>query len=166
MHLFGDTSKPHLWHVHVFHEGSQVTLDWEVRNAPELRWRVLRSAEGYATGSEPPGDNGQSLVGETTDTHIADACDHSVVYYTLFSKDQTGGWQRQIEAKVRAHERLHWFHPDAQETFDAQVSLLRSPDPGMNPTDPIMYRASHFGPLPAGEPPEGVAEWARIEGTD
>jgi hypothetical protein len=163
MHLFGDTSRPHLWHVHVYHEGGRVTLDWEVRNAPELRWRVLRSVEGYATGPEPPGSNGQSLVGETTDTHIADVCDHPVLYYTFFSKDQTGGWQRQIESKVRTHERLRWFHPEAeeQEASAAQVDLLHSPGPGMDPTDPILYSASHFAPLQ----PEDAVTWLRMEGT-
>jgi hypothetical protein len=160
MHLFSDTSKPHLWHVHVFHEGGQVTLDWEVRNAPELRWRVLRSAEGYATGPEPPGENAQSLVAETMDTHTTDACDHLVVYYTLFSRDQAGDWQRQIETKVKAHERLRWFHPDAQEEFASQVDLLRSPDPGIGPMDPMPHSPSHFTPLP----PQDVAEWVRIEG--
>jgi len=161
MHLFGDTSRPHLWHVHVFHEGGRVTLDWEVRNAPELRWRVLRSAEGYATSPEPPGDNGQSLVGETTDTHMADACDHPIVYYTLFSQNQTGDRQRQIETRVKANERLSWFHPDAQEESASRADLLCSPDPGMDPMDPILHRASHFAPLP----PEDAVAWVRIEGT-
>jgi hypothetical protein len=103
MHLFGDTSKPHLWRIHAFHRGNQVTFDWEVRNTPNLRWRILRSEEGYATSPEPPGDNGQTLACETSDTHIADTCDHGVLYYTFFSKDQTGDWQRQIETKVKAH---------------------------------------------------------------
>ena len=170
MHLLGDTSKPHLWHVHVFHEGNQVTLDWEVRNAPQLHWRVLRSAHGYATGPEPPGDNGQSLVGETVDTHVADACDRSVVYYTLFSREEAGGWQRQIETKVRAHERLHWFRPEAQEVLAAHVDFLRSPPPGADATDPIMYRGWDVWPLPAadiaGAMNDGLEQWVRVEGTD
>ena len=162
MHLFGDTSKPHLWHVHVYHEDGRVTLDWEVRNAPELRWRVLRSAEGYATSPEPLGSSGQSLVGETTDTHIADACDHPVLYYTFFSKSQAGDWQRQIECKVRAHERLKWFHPQAEglKASAAQADLLCSPPPGMDPTDPMLYSPS-FAP----SAPEGAVTWLRIEGT-
>jgi len=170
MHLFGDTGGPHLWHVHVFHDGDHVTLDWEVRNAPELHWRVLRSARGYATSSQPPGDNGQSLVGETMDTHIADACNHSVVYYTLFSKNQTGDWQRQIETKVRAHELLHWFHPDAQELIAARVDLLHSPPSGSDPADPFMYSTTHLAPLPlediAGDMNDGLGQWVRIEGVE
>ena len=171
MHLFGDTSTPHLWHVHVFHEGSQVTLDWEVRNAPQLHWRVLRSAQGYASGPETPGGNGQSLVGETTDTHIVDPCDHSAAYYTLFSRNQTGGWQRQIETKVRANERLHWFHPDAQEVLAAHIDFLRSPTAGAGPQqNPILYGASHLTPMPAediaGDMNDGLEEWVRIEGVD
>lgn len=159
MHLFGDTSSPHLWHVHVFHEGGQVTLDWEVRNAPQLRWRVLRSEEGYAQSAEPPGDNHQALATETTDTHLSDATAHHALYYTLFSQEKDGLWQRQIETKVRPHDRLSWFHPDAARKAAADGDLLSNPDPLIDPADPHTHGQRDFTPLP----PQQVGQWVRIE---
>lgn len=159
MHLFGDTTTPHLWHVHVFHEGERVTLDWEVRNAPQLRWRILRSEEGYAASAEPPGDNHQALVSETTDTHLSDAANHRVAYYTIFSEERTGGWQRQIETRVRPHDRLGWFHPSAAEHVAADGDLLRNPDPLIDPADAATRGPRGFTPLP----PQEVGQWVRIE---
>jgi len=159
VHLFGDTSTPHLWHVQVFHEGDQVTLDWEVRQAPELRWRILRSDEGYAASAEPPGDNEQTLVSETTDTHVGDTTDRHTLYYTLFAQDQTGAWQRQIETKVRPHDRLNWFHPEAGQAVAADGDLLRNPDPLINPSDALTHGPRAFTPLP----PQEVGQWVRIE---
>jgi len=158
MHLFGDTATPHLWHVHIFHDGDRVTLDWEVRNAPQLRWRVLRSEEGYAANAEAPGANGQTLVSETADTHLSDASDHPVAYYTLFSQEPGGAWQRQIETKVRSHDRLGWFHPSAAEHVAADGDLLENPGPLISPAD-AQTSPTYFTPLP----PQQVGQWVRIE---
>jgi hypothetical protein len=42
MHLFGSNTGPHLAHFHAWHRDSFIELEWEVRNSPPLRWRVLR----------------------------------------------------------------------------------------------------------------------------
>lgn len=72
MDLFGDTAGPHIAHFHVRHHDGRIELEWEVRNAPTLRWRVLRSQYGYADNAEVPGTNGQVLVNESSDTFLAD----------------------------------------------------------------------------------------------
>lgn len=161
MHLFGDTTTPHLWHVHVFHEGDRVTLDWEVRQAPELQWRILRSEQGYAASAEPPGDNQQILVSETADTHVSDPGDGRIAYYTLFAQDQTGAWQRQIETRVRPHDRLSWFHPDTDRQVAADADLQHNPDPLINSAQGLReIGSSVVAPLPS----QAVAQCLRIEG--
>jgi hypothetical protein len=165
MHLFGDTSKSHLWRVHAFHRGNQVTFDWEVRNAPKLRWRILRSEEGYAASPEPPGDNGQTLVCETSDTHIADTCEHGALYYTFFSNDQTGDWQRQIETKVKAHEGLSWFHRDAGQEALSKADFLHN---DLAAGDALANLDRGRAGLKLAEltqqQPQNVEQWVRIEG--
>jgi hypothetical protein len=52
LHLFGDSSDPHLAHFHAHRERGSVELFWEVRNTTELRWRVLRSESDYATTAD------------------------------------------------------------------------------------------------------------------
>jgi hypothetical protein len=37
MHLFGDTSGPHIAHFHALHERGRIELEWEVRNAEGMR---------------------------------------------------------------------------------------------------------------------------------
>ena len=36
MHLFGDSSGPHMAHFHARHESGRIELDWDVRKAPAL----------------------------------------------------------------------------------------------------------------------------------
>lgn len=131
MNLFGDSSGPHIAHFRARHENGRVELDWEVRNADELRWRVLRSTRGFADAAQPPGANEQVLVNESTDTFLADEGldEHTDYSYTVFSQEAAGSWQRQVEAKVRPHDALSWFHPQAEQTVDAEASAVRMPVP-------------------------------------
>jgi hypothetical protein len=129
MHLFGDTSSPHLAHFHAWHHGSWVELDWELRNSPPLKWRVLRSESGFAESADAPGDNGQVLVTEGRDTHVADDGleGHGHVFYTVFAQDDKGVWQRQAEAKLKMHDAFGWLHPKAQDVYLAERSLAAHP---------------------------------------
>ena len=129
MHLFGDASGPHMAHFHARHENGCIELDWEVRNADEVRWRVLRSEQGYAASAEPPGANGQVLVNESPGTYLADqGLDPNKHYcYTVFSQEPDGTWRKQVEAKLRPHDRLGWFHPQAHDVVDAEASLAKVP---------------------------------------
>jgi hypothetical protein len=116
-------------HFRARHENGCVELDWEVRNADSIRWRVLRSEQGYAAGAEPPGENGQVLVDESIDTCLTDqGLDPGKHYcYTVFSQEPDGTWRKQVEVKLRPHDLLGWSHPRAQDVVDAQASLVRMP---------------------------------------
>ena len=129
MHLFGDASGSHMAHFHARHENGCIELDWEVRNADEVRWRVLRSEQGYAASAEPPGANGHVLVNESPDTHLADqGLDPNKHYcYTVFSQEPDGTWRKQVEAKLRPHDLLGWVHPQAHDIVDARESLVKMP---------------------------------------
>ena len=134
MDLFGDTAGPHIAHFHVRHHDGRIELEWEVRNAPSIRWRVLRSEHDFADSGETPGANGQVLVSESSDTFLTDEGldSHTHYFYMVFSQEQGGDWQRQVEAKVKPHDRLSWFHPQAQGIMDAQAAGLPKPLPLMN----------------------------------
>jgi len=129
MHLFGDASGPHLAHFHAWHEDGRIELDWEVHNADSIRWRVLRSEQGFAESAEPPGSNGQALVSESTGTYLCDAgVDSGKRYsYTVFSQEPDGGWRKQVEVKVRPRDRLSWLHPHGHDVVDAKASLATAP---------------------------------------
>jgi hypothetical protein len=129
VNLFGDAAGPHIAHFHARHENGRVELDWEVRNTDPIRWRVLRSTEGFADSAQPMGTNVQVLVNESADTFLADEGldEHTHYFYTVFSLEADGTWQRQVEAKVRPHDALSWFHPQAQEILDAEASEVRLP---------------------------------------
>lgn len=131
MDLFGDTAGPHIAHFHVRHDNGRIELEWEVRNVDSLRWRVLRSEHGFADSAEAPGTNDQALVNESSDTFLTDQGldSHTRYFYTVFSQDQGGDWQRQVEASVRPHDRLSWFHPQAQDVLDAQATGAPGPPP-------------------------------------
>lgn len=71
MHLFGDDKGPHLAHFQAHRGHDRVELDWEVRNAVGLRWRVLRSKRDFATVPKALPGNGQTLIMEGTATLAA-----------------------------------------------------------------------------------------------
>ena len=66
MHLFGRDDEPHLVHFEAHRMPRYVTLTWDVKHAPALKWRVLRSETGYAdaAGDDSVVGSGQTLVTE------------------------------------------------------------------------------------------------------
>ena len=94
---------------------------------------MLRSEHGFADSAEAPGTNGQVLVNESSDTFLTDEGldSHAHYFYTVFSQEQDG-WTRQVEAKVRPHDRLSWFHPQAQDILDAHAAGDHRPLPLVN----------------------------------
>ena len=86
------------------------------------------------TAEKPRALNGQVLVSESSDTFLTDEGldSHTHYFYMVFSQEQGGDWQRQVEAKVKPHDRLSWFHPQAQGIMDAQAAGLPKPLPLMN----------------------------------
>ena len=89
MHLFGDSSGL-MAHFRARHETAASSLTGRCA-MPTVRWRVLRSEQGFAASAEPPGLNGQALVNESTDTYLADqGLDPDKQYwYTVFSRSPT-----------------------------------------------------------------------------
>lgn len=125
MHLFGDdTSQPHLRHFHAQHHGSSVELHWDVRNAPPLKWRVLRSQEGFAATADVP-QSDQVVVMEGSGDHVMDdnLPAHENFFYTVFCENEQGVWQCQAEVKVKPHDVLHWWHPKAEEHLEIERDL-------------------------------------------
>ena len=72
MRLFGNSSGPHLAHFHATCEGDQAELRWEVRDADEVRWRVLRSEREFADSADGIVGSGQEIVMDGTDTSLSD----------------------------------------------------------------------------------------------
>jgi hypothetical protein len=171
VHLFGDASGPHLAHFHARHEDGRVELEWEVRNADELRWRVLRSEQGYADSAEPPGSNGQAIVNESADTYL---CDQDVdpvneYFYTVFSLEPDGTWRKQVEVGLRPRDRLGWFHPHAHDVVDAQASLVRMPGGTEFTQRPRLDGLVRRTPGPGvdlGRQSSAVRDWLTLDGGD
>jgi hypothetical protein len=115
MHLFGDASGPHIAYFHAHREGDHVQLEWEVRNAPARRWRVLRSEREFAETADALPGSGQTVVLEGTDTHLTDdpLVKGMPYFYSVFAQDAQAMWHRQVKVKLARHDRLRWHHPSA-----------------------------------------------------
>ena len=151
LHLFGDAQGSHMAHFHARHENGCVELDWEARYGDKLRWRVLRSEQGFAESAEPPGTNGQVLVTEDTETHHADrGLDPSRhFYYTVFSQKADGTWCEQVKVKLRPHELLGFLHPHRQDTPDAEASSATSVAPSQPRQMPLPEDGHPSAQMPA-----------------
>ncbi len=141
MHLFGDASGPHLVHFHAKREAARVELFWEVRNAPSLRWRVLRSEREFATVAEVLSGSDQTVVMEGSDTHLTDTdiTDGQPYFYTVFAQDTDGTWHAQAKARLAHRERLRWLHPSEEPPKDRlDADWQRSGDLDLR-ADPIVF---------------------------
>ena len=92
MHLFGDSNSPHLTHFEARREAGFVELGWDVRNAPALRWRVLRSESEFAATADAQAGSGQTLVMKGGDTYVMDdqVVPGTAYFYTVFAQDEKG----------------------------------------------------------------------------
>jgi hypothetical protein len=97
-----------------------VALRWDIRNAPAMRWRVLRSNAGFATNAVLQVDDGQTMICETVECGAADegVDDKRTYYYTVFVEDSKGVWHRQVKAEVKPFDRLQWHH----SRYDVEAS--------------------------------------------
>ena len=113
MHLFGDSDSPHLAHFQARREADFVELGWDVRNATELRWRVLRSEREFASTADAPAGSDQTVVMEGTDTYVMDdqVVKGTTYFYTVFAQDEQGVWHRQVATRLAHGDRLRWLHP-------------------------------------------------------
>ena len=113
MHLFGDKDSPHLTHFQAWREASFVELSWGVRNAPALRWRVLRSEREFASSADALPDSGQTVVMEGSDPYVKDdkIVEGTAYFYTVFSQDVHGVWDCQVTTRLAHEDRFRWLHP-------------------------------------------------------
>jgi hypothetical protein len=124
MHLFGDVDSPHLTHFQARREAGFVELGWDVRNATELRWRVLRSEREFASTADALPDSGQTVLMEGTDTYVMDdqVVKGTPYFYTVFAQDERGVWHRQVATRVAHGDRFRWLHPALHEWPVAETS--------------------------------------------
>ena len=130
MHLFGRHDEPHLTRVEAHRMPRYVTLAWDVRHAPALTWRVLRSETDFAddAGADAVVGSGQTLISESaTPGSRDDAVTEGITYfYTVFSQDAQGDWARQVKVKLERddHLRLERSEPgDFEEASPADGYL-------------------------------------------
>ena len=110
-----------------------------MRNAPGLRWRVLRSETDYAVTADalPGGD--QTVVMEGTQTHLRDEriVEGEPYYYTVFALDPRGVWHTQVKTKLAHGDRLRWLHhsldrwpheTDSDQDEHEQVTVVATPN--------------------------------------
>ena len=126
MHLFGNSNGPHLAQFHARRERDYIELTWEVRKAPALHWRVLRSAGDFAATAGALSGSAQTVVMEGTQTHLRDdqVVEGKPYFYTVFTQDEEGVWHQQVKTRLAHHERLCWFHPSfefAKEPVEADA---------------------------------------------
>lgn len=111
-----------------------MVLAWDVRNAPTLSWRVLRSDHDFAETADALVGGGQTLVSESAQCGARDTQidDDTTYYYTVFARDGQGAWHCQVKTKIKPAERLRWRHPAHWETIENDCTdcgdVQREPD--------------------------------------
>jgi len=117
MHLFGGGKEPHLAHFEAERNHASVLLRWDVRHAPALRSRVLRSEADFAETADALPGSGQTLVSDSANCGARDdqATGEGSYYYTVFAQDEQAVWHRQV--KVDHADKLSWHHP-AHPSFE------------------------------------------------
>ena len=99
-------------HFHATREGDQAELRWEVRDADEVRWRVLRSEREFADSADGIVGSGQEIVMDGTDTNLSDrVVEGTTYYYAVFAQDERGAWRRLVKVKLKSHELSDWTYP-------------------------------------------------------
>lgn len=88
-----------------------------MRNAPDLRWRVLRSEHDFATTADAPPGSDQTVVLEGADTYLLDGkvVEGSPYFYGVFSQEGDGVWQLQVQTRLAHLDRLRWLHPSRKD---------------------------------------------------
>lgn len=136
-----------------------------MRNAPHLKWRVLRSQEGFAATADVPGDNGQTLVMEDEEDHLDDVGldEHAHYYYTVFCQNEQGEWQRQVEVKVKPHDAWHWLHPKEEEHLELEQDLEANPIRGPFRPGGLFTPQPYFGVYRGQDASGELGSWLRTE---
>ena len=114
MGVFGRSARPRLVHLKRRRVAGAIALTWDVRGARALRWRVLRSVQGFAAGplDDTVVGRGQALVSDQARPGSHDdlaalgslGSPPATVFYTVFSEDERGEWRRQARLKLKASD--------------------------------------------------------------
>ena len=112
MHLFGDASEPHMTHFEAERERGYVAFRWDVRKAPAVRWRVLRSEHDFAETADALDGSGQTLVSDSEQCGANDGqiVESTTYFYAVFAQDEQGAWRRQVKIRIDHGEHLQWRH--------------------------------------------------------
>ena len=143
MHLFGGSNEPHLTHFLADRQSGSVVLAWDVRNAPALSWRVLRSEHDFAETADVPVGSDQTLLSESPQCGARDekVDAQTTYYYTVFARGDDGVWHRQVKVLVKPEERLGLHHPaDAPKVESDRVDCGElEPE-----SDPVVLMVRNF----------------------
>jgi hypothetical protein len=109
----GSRHSAYLTHFHAGHASGVAVLAWERRGDEMREVRVFRSRDGFSPESaDPTGDASQALVydGSEECVRVVDdrVTEDGVFYYTVFVKDDGGGWHREIRTTVTIDGEVHW----------------------------------------------------------
>jgi hypothetical protein len=105
-------------------EAKYAELSWDLRSEPALRWRVLRSEREFAETADALVGGDQTLVSESTEpgAHDDAVAAGTTYFYTVFSQDERGAWQRQVMVTLGNGDHLRWHHPDDMDFMHAGPS--------------------------------------------
>jgi hypothetical protein len=130
--LFGRERKPRLVHLKSRLHAGAIVLTWDVRGARALRWRVLRSVQGFAAGpfDDTVVGRGQTLVSDQARPGSHDdlaalgslGSPPATVFYTVFSEDERGEWRGQARLRLKASDPALGRRPE----HDFEAGSMRS----------------------------------------
>jgi hypothetical protein len=122
--VFGRTAKPKLIHLKRRRVTGAIVLTWDVRGARALRWRVLRSGNGFAAGpfDDTVAGRGQTLVSDqarpgSRDDLGALEAPLETAFYTICCEDERGAWHR--PARIKLDTRDPALGRRAENDFEA-----------------------------------------------
>lgn len=113
-----------LTHFEAHREAKYAELTWDVRSTTALRWRVLRSERDFAESADALSGGDQILVSESTAPGARDdaVAARTTYFYTVFSQDARGAWERLAMVTLGNGDHLHWHHPDDMDFMHAGPS--------------------------------------------
>ena len=106
--MFGRDRKPRLVRLKSRLHAGAIVLTWDARGGRAVRWRVLRSAQGFAKGpfDDTVVGSGQTLV---SDKPVPGARDDSperdgASFYSIFVESERGDWRREAKLELSADD--------------------------------------------------------------
>lgn len=145
--VFGRGGKPRVVHLKSRGHAGAIVLTWDARGGKAVRWRVLRSPDGFARSpfDDAVYGNGQALVSDKAEPGARDDAPErdGDGHYTIFAESERGEWSREAKLKLSLDDpglarrargdfetgktpSLTWREQDALETVDFRIDTLKS----------------------------------------